>query len=339
MSDVVVGFDGSGSGGAIFIGRRGDDGGWQLLGHTDEDGLIVSHEDETPVRVTPLHRGGIVTSTVIRHDSIPAWFGNTHVIPADWSRQLRESYAERDSILDLIDATVTAAEHDAKTACGCGCGQPITPACPSPDFATPRCQAAWHSGQAHNPDEVYDSDDAADVFEGADDVAIPLNEPGEQEEDDEDDGIPFVFDDGWHRQPPAADVYGAAYRRHCEPCGEPVIPAVAYRYEAEQLMTWDGGGVTPLRTIAESSIRLECPQCGEPLPGPPFIGTVTCDGPHLVLELHDAQSRVRRTIPTAVLDNAPAQVRLTRLWQDMEAALRRFRDRFNGHRNTQGGQH
>lgn len=75
-----------------------------------------------------------------------------------------------DGMLHRLDATVAEA-----TMCHCGCGHA---ACDSPWFATPHCQAAWYARFAADPEQVYAAQDAAMVWEGADQRPAPLTDPG-----------------------------------------------------------------------------------------------------------------------------------------------------------------
>ncbi|RKR92806.1 hypothetical protein BDK92_7288 [Micromonospora pisi] len=54
--------------------------------------------------------------------------------------------------LDQIDAAIN-------NLCACGCGRPLSPDGESAYFRSANCQARWHNAQAHNPREVYTSED------------------------------------------------------------------------------------------------------------------------------------------------------------------------------------
>lgn len=77
--------------------------------------------------------------------------------------------AKRD-ILDVVDDAV-------ESRCACGCGKKLDPSGDSVWFAGPACQTRFHARNATNPQEVWNSDDAAPSYRnGWDHLQIPLNE-------------------------------------------------------------------------------------------------------------------------------------------------------------------
>lgn len=210
------------------------------------------------------------------------------------------SFAAGDDILARIDAAV-------EQLCACGCSRPVPPDGASAYFASQGCQHRWHSAQTTDPDDVYRRPDAAG-FPGA-----PLREHAPTEPP-----TPRLLE---RELPACGDPHGAAYRRRCEHCDQQVIPRL-YREEPVEVHTF-GLRETLLRY---PSIRQECPQCGENIPGPVYIADAWEHGRLVVLELHDDRARVQRTLTVRQLQRTsggPDLIALT--WADMERELTRFR--------------
>lgn len=292
---VRLAFDGSRDGHAVVLACPVDGGGgWRILGHINDAGLHLMPGPSTD------------ELTQWQQQQQALFVGVADYSPGDEPARYADTGRSSDvqaRIEDRIEATVEAVTGPAADLCACGCREPVTPRSPTPFFATKDCNDKWYARLARDlQTEEVRPDDAGDTQ--------PAGEPL------------------WQRQPPPDDPYQSAYRRHCGRCQQLVIPVV---YQDNQdIRRFDDP--PPVR-IFVAQLRHECPDCGEDLPEPQFVGTVSEDPPgRLNLELCDPQgSRARRLVPVAILSRGADPVGfLAGMWAELERSLLRFRRAFHG---------
>lgn len=247
-----------------------------------------------------------------------------------WPATGAAEVSDSDHILDLIDAAVDAA---AGLPCACGCGVLIYPSGKSLYFAGPLCQDRWTAQLADDPNGVLTRDDAAPVYEEEDDLPVPLRDDGPASVE--------LVDASTVETAPREDLYGTAYRRHCERCAQRVIPRIIPDNLMTELMAY--GESRPIRTVYPA-LRNVCPVCADELPGPVYIATVELDGDHpwLVLELGDGRVRVQRLLTIRELTRVLPEIRdqvVSRTWSQMERQLARFALAWDGASTRTPGAH
>jgi hypothetical protein len=271
-------------------------GPYQHVGYTDADGLTYDPDSETD---PPFDCGGFLTGggATIPFRLTPG----ERVIPArvflDEHRLLEPPRpATSGDILDRIDDAI-------EERCACGCGQPLHRDGPSGFFASQQCQARWHAGQATDPDDVYERDDAAAVYVGYDGASVPLL--GVEEETPDTLG-------------PADDnVYETAFRLECPHCSQ----TVTYQPHFDD----DDDCDRPSDECRVYISRQTCPRCTVILPGQRYVAAVHEHGPILLFELSDGTTRTSRRMPARRLQRAPDRQHLIDLtWEIMRRDLDRF---------------
>lgn len=197
------------------------------------------------------------------------------------------------NILEQIDATITEL-------CACGCGKKLEAGGPSAWFATQDCQAIWAAARADDPDAVHGDCDPED-----DEGVVLFDNGGWMPA-----GLTTVVIEEPRLEPwQCPDLYGIGYRRWCPFCQQRGVPA--------------------LRDSC-TGLRMVCCGCGAGLPGAMVAADVREEAGHLILELTDGHSRVRRRVDMRRLIPRDGHSIAAHLWSDMQRELDAFGRRWAG---------